>query len=289
MPLRRSPTRIAAADPEGAPSPELLRTLAYITQFAPTFSLRGGTREVLRGMIARGLGLAMKPTSSRRAARAPARRRVPAGDACARSSAAARRRALWTRARGSGFLDALVPRVRRRRGAAAGGGALRSSSPRAATSLPVPMAHTMLARARARDARRALRRRGSIAIASRTAACERQRRVSAARRAAGSTDWVAGRRTRTAGCLLRAAEAERTPSGVHGSLRADLAGRRCRPHVRRAPQPVDWQAAGAAVTAAQIAGATGARAADDRRAMPTSACSSGGRSASSRRSSTSSR
>lgn len=38
-------------------SPELLRTLAYVTQFAPTFSLRGGTREVLRGLIARGLGL----------------------------------------------------------------------------------------------------------------------------------------------------------------------------------------------------------------------------------------
>ena len=36
---------------------ELLRTLAYVTQFAPTFSLRGGTREILRGMIARGLGL----------------------------------------------------------------------------------------------------------------------------------------------------------------------------------------------------------------------------------------
>ncbi len=36
---------------------ELLRTLAYITQFAPTVSLRGGTREVLRGLIARGLGL----------------------------------------------------------------------------------------------------------------------------------------------------------------------------------------------------------------------------------------
>ena len=35
----------------------LLRTLAYITEFAPTFSLRGGTREVLRGLIARGLGL----------------------------------------------------------------------------------------------------------------------------------------------------------------------------------------------------------------------------------------
>jgi hypothetical protein len=36
---------------------QLLRTLTYITQVAPQFSLRGGTREVLRGMIARGLGL----------------------------------------------------------------------------------------------------------------------------------------------------------------------------------------------------------------------------------------
>ena len=36
---------------------ELLRILTYVTQVAPSFSLRGGTREVLRGMIARGLGL----------------------------------------------------------------------------------------------------------------------------------------------------------------------------------------------------------------------------------------
>jgi hypothetical protein len=27
------------------------------TQLAPTFSLRGGTREIIRGIIARGLGL----------------------------------------------------------------------------------------------------------------------------------------------------------------------------------------------------------------------------------------
>lgn len=42
---------------EGPVPAELQRTLAYVTHFAPTFSLRGGTREVLRGMIARGLGL----------------------------------------------------------------------------------------------------------------------------------------------------------------------------------------------------------------------------------------
>ncbi len=35
----------------------LARTLALLLQTAPSFSLRGGTREVLRGIIARGLGL----------------------------------------------------------------------------------------------------------------------------------------------------------------------------------------------------------------------------------------
>jgi alkylation response protein AidB-like acyl-CoA dehydrogenase len=49
--------RLLTADPFAAPPPLLLRTLAYVTQIAPTFSLRGGTREILRGMIARGLGL----------------------------------------------------------------------------------------------------------------------------------------------------------------------------------------------------------------------------------------
>ena len=49
--------RLLAADPFAAPPPMLLRTLAYLTQIAPTYSLRGGTREILRGMIARGLGL----------------------------------------------------------------------------------------------------------------------------------------------------------------------------------------------------------------------------------------
>lgn len=36
---------------------ELKLTAAYLCQISPTFSLRGGTREILRGMIARGLGL----------------------------------------------------------------------------------------------------------------------------------------------------------------------------------------------------------------------------------------
>jgi hypothetical protein len=46
-----------AADPAAERPEALLRTLSYVLQVCPTFSLRGGTREILRGMIARGLGL----------------------------------------------------------------------------------------------------------------------------------------------------------------------------------------------------------------------------------------
>jgi alkylation response protein AidB-like acyl-CoA dehydrogenase len=46
-----------AASPGAEIDAELYRTVAYLSQIAPTFSLRGGTREILRGMIARGLGL----------------------------------------------------------------------------------------------------------------------------------------------------------------------------------------------------------------------------------------
>jgi alkylation response protein AidB-like acyl-CoA dehydrogenase len=54
------PTLIAndlGAHPQEAVSPELARTLHYLSQISPSFSLRGGTREILRGIIARGLGL----------------------------------------------------------------------------------------------------------------------------------------------------------------------------------------------------------------------------------------
>jgi alkylation response protein AidB-like acyl-CoA dehydrogenase len=47
----------AVADPRVLPDAELLRAAAFLSQVAPVFSLRGGTREILRGMIARGLGL----------------------------------------------------------------------------------------------------------------------------------------------------------------------------------------------------------------------------------------
>ncbi len=48
----------ALGDNPARPAPlALQQTLAYVTQIAPSYSLRGGTREILRGMIARGLGL----------------------------------------------------------------------------------------------------------------------------------------------------------------------------------------------------------------------------------------
>lgn len=43
--------------PDFQPSETLQRALAYITQLCPSFSLRGGTRQILRGIIARSLGL----------------------------------------------------------------------------------------------------------------------------------------------------------------------------------------------------------------------------------------
>lgn len=43
-------------DPSDSPE-ELRRMLAGLAQLAPTFSLRGGTREILRGIIARDMGL----------------------------------------------------------------------------------------------------------------------------------------------------------------------------------------------------------------------------------------
>ena len=46
-----------AMDPDAPVDAELYCAVAYVSQVAPTYSLRGGTREILRGMIARGLGL----------------------------------------------------------------------------------------------------------------------------------------------------------------------------------------------------------------------------------------
>ena len=46
-----------AAHSQENPDPEFVAALRYLTLVAPSFSLRGGTREILRGIIARGMGL----------------------------------------------------------------------------------------------------------------------------------------------------------------------------------------------------------------------------------------
>lgn len=49
--------QVTEMEPSPNATDEFEKTLAYITQVSPSFSIRGGTREVLRGIIARGLGL----------------------------------------------------------------------------------------------------------------------------------------------------------------------------------------------------------------------------------------
>ena len=49
--------QLVATDPPTEESARFAAVLAYTTLHAPSFSLRGGAREILRGIIARGLGL----------------------------------------------------------------------------------------------------------------------------------------------------------------------------------------------------------------------------------------
>jgi alkylation response protein AidB-like acyl-CoA dehydrogenase len=48
---------LTGVEPTIASGTDLAQALGYLVPHAPSFSLRGGTREILRGIIARGLGL----------------------------------------------------------------------------------------------------------------------------------------------------------------------------------------------------------------------------------------
>jgi hypothetical protein len=49
---------VQAAVDFGAADTDVLRSVCfYLLQVSPSFSLRGGTREIVKGIIARGLGL----------------------------------------------------------------------------------------------------------------------------------------------------------------------------------------------------------------------------------------
>ena len=159
---------------------------------------------------------------------------------------------LWSRIEASGFLDVLV-------GEAAGGAGLRLADAFALFVAegrhvaPVPIGHTLLMRALlAQDGIAAPR--GPIAIAVQT-------HVSAdgAIGCAGTpygrvAEWVA-----TASSdgwrLLPALHAERASTGVHGSLRANLRWPAVPAEAITCRRAVAWSEAGAAIVAAQLAGA----------------------------------
>lgn len=162
---------------------------------------------------------------------------------------------LWSRLEASGFLDTLVPE-------AAGGAGLRLADAFALFlvegrhALPLPLAQTMLVRALlAREGIAAPR--GSIAIAA-------QARVAAdgALAALGTpyglvADAVVVAWPDGGWRVLPTSAAAKTPSGVHGSLRADLRWAALPAGAIAGAQPVAWAEAGAAITAALLAGALG--------------------------------
>lgn len=160
--------------------------------------------------------------------------------------------ASWERLEDSGFLDAMVPET-------AGGAGLSLAQAfellvaAGASVLPVPVAATMLVRALLAQVG-ASAPAGPITIAARAESLA-QDGVHAHQVPCGmTTQWVA--LSQGAGwLLLPAAAARREPSGIHGSLRADFLWDALPAETMRADTSVDWMAAGAAITAAQLAGA----------------------------------
>jgi alkylation response protein AidB-like acyl-CoA dehydrogenase len=159
---------------------------------------------------------------------------------------------LWSRLEASGFLDALVAE-------AAGGAGLRLADAFALFVVegrhvaPVPVGHTLLVRALlAREGVAAPP--GAIAIAAQTRV-DADGAVSCAGTPYGLVaDWIAtaaphGWR------LLPAASAKRESTGVHGSLRANLRWGSVPATAIACAHAVAWPEAGAAVAAAQLAGA----------------------------------
>lgn len=159
---------------------------------------------------------------------------------------------LWQAIEESGFANALLPEARDGAGLT-----LRDAFPllllSGAYALPVPLAHTMVLRAVLADADWAVPT-GSITLAT---AAERSNdgtiRCCAVPYGAVA-DWVVAGLP-DASLVLDARAAERTATGVHGSLEADLRwSRDAATPVRFAPR-ADWRAIGAAICAALMAGA----------------------------------
>ena len=159
---------------------------------------------------------------------------------------------LWSRLEASGVLGTLVPE-------ASGGAGLRLADAFALFvvegrhALPLPMAQTMLVRALlAREGIAAPP--GSIAIAAQTRVAA-DGAVSCAATPYGLVADSVVVALADGWRVLPTASAERTASGVHGSLRADLRWPSPPVGAIAATSPVAWPEAGAAVTAALLAGA----------------------------------
>ena len=159
---------------------------------------------------------------------------------------------LWARLEASGFADTLVPE-------SAGGAGLRLADAFALFvvegrhALPLPMAQTMLVRALlARDGMASPP--GSIAIAAQ-ARVDRDGAISCAATPYGLVADSVVVALPDGWRVLPAAAAERTASGVHASLRADLRWRALPSGAIAGRSPVAWPEAGAALTAALLAGA----------------------------------
>jgi alkylation response protein AidB-like acyl-CoA dehydrogenase len=160
--------------------------------------------------------------------------------------------ALWERLEESGFLEAMVPE-------AAGGAGLSLAQAfelfvvAGASVLPLPVAATLLVRALL-ALEGASAPGGPIAIAARVETLA-QGGVRAHQVPCGMTaQWIALSQD-DGWLLLPVAAARREPSGIHGSLRADFQWDALPAETIRVGTSVDWMAAGAAITAAQLAGA----------------------------------
>ena len=159
--------------------------------------------------------------------------------------------ALWARLVDSGFLDAMLPE-------SAGGAGLSLAEAfdlfvvEGRHGLPLPMAHTMFVRALLERAGLGAPP-GPIAIAPRV-----RWAADAALTCPGVpcglvAEWVAVEHP-NGWLLLPVQAAERRDTGVHGSQRADLHWSAVPPDSLGATQHVAWAEAGAALTAAQLAG-----------------------------------
>jgi acyl-CoA dehydrogenase len=160
--------------------------------------------------------------------------------------------ALWSSIEDSGFLDALVPEC-----AGGAGLSLAQALPlieaEGRHALPLPLAHTMAVRA-VLALEGASAPAGRITIATHTHYAADGSITCTATPCGVLTDWVAAEHPR-GWSLLPAAAATRTHIGVHGSLLADLHWSAEPADARRSQQARRWRDIGAALAAAQLAGA----------------------------------